>query len=126
MNVNFTPSAPRERINSNPVTTRDQFAELLRALVDPLNAGFSKGFARVLVGNNGAAFDDTAAQFEGFARPLWGLAPLLAGGGEYVELGRWQEGLRNGADPNHSEYWGKCVDLDQRFVEMAAVVHLPF
>jgi len=33
----------------------------------------------------------------------------------------WREGLRNGTDPKHPEYWGDIGDFDQRMVEMAVM-----
>ena len=62
--------------------------------------------------------NEIGAQIEGYARPLWGLAPLLAGGYSYEHTSKFVEGLRNGTDQNHPEYWGLARDLDQRMVEM--------
>ena len=47
--------------------------------------------------------------------------PLVAGGGEFDDWSLYRQGLTNGTDPNHPEYWGEAADLDQRFVEMAAI-----
>jgi hypothetical protein len=49
-------------------------------------------------------------------------APLLAGGGTYPAIARWIDGLKTGPDPTSEEYWGRTVDRDQLFVEMAAIV----
>jgi hypothetical protein len=57
--------------------------------------------------------------FEAFARPLWGLAALLAGGGEYDGADRWVNGLAAGTDPDGAEYWGASKAKDQRMVEMS-------
>ncbi|WVR06006.1 hypothetical protein IAU60_003034 [Kwoniella sp. DSM 27419] len=56
---------------------------------------------------------------EAFARPLWGLASLLAGGGQYEGTERWIRGLASGTDPKNPEYWGGSMDKDQRMVEMS-------
>ena len=43
-------------------------------------------------------------------------------GGEDAEFERiYQNGLANGADPDHPDYWGDTGDYDQCFVEMAAI-----
>jgi hypothetical protein len=55
---------------------------------------------------------------EGFTRPLWGLGALLAGGDEFPQTDLWLQGLRNGTNPEHDEFWGFAEDLDQRMVEM--------
>ncbi|NUS13324.1 MAG: DUF2264 domain-containing protein, partial [Streptomyces sp.] len=62
-----------------------------------------------------------AADLEGYARPLWGLAPLAAGGGDFAHWDLWARGLAAGTDPAHPEYWGAPEDLDQRTVESAAI-----
>jgi hypothetical protein len=68
-----------------------------------------------------AHFDGAAAELEGFARPLWGIAPLAAGGGEFEHWALYRKGLANGTDPDHPDYWGDIHDMDQRQVELAAI-----
>lgn len=66
------------------ITDRTSVQELLQTLLDPLEPHFSPSKARVRIpGGTAVRFDSTAAEVEGFCRPLWGLASLLAGGGEY-------------------------------------------
>ncbi|MFJ9634823.1 DUF2264 domain-containing protein [Streptomyces sp. NPDC101175] len=93
----------------------------VRDLTAPLTSRFSAGRARVRLGVNTAIHDDTAAELEAFARPLWGLAPLAAGEQAVPHAELWVEGLAHGSDPAHPEYWGEPVDRDQRIVEMAAI-----
>ncbi|MEU6253975.1 DUF2264 domain-containing protein [Streptomyces sp. NPDC047043] len=100
---------------------RDQLQEELGQLVAPVVPHFSAGRARVRLGVNTAIHDDTAAELESFARPLWGLAPLAAGKGEVPHADLWVRGLASGSDPDHPEYWGEPGDHDQRIVEMAAI-----
>lgn len=69
----------QDRIVRNPLTTRDDLAELLAALVDPLLPHMSPGCARIQLNRGGGAhFDEVAAELEGFARPLWGIGTLAA------------------------------------------------
>jgi hypothetical protein len=108
-------------LSGNPLVGR---ADMQRALIDafdPLLPYFSEGNARVRLDAAGAHFDRAAADLEGFARPLWGLAPLARGGGEFSHWDRFAEGLANGTDPDHPEYWGAVRDRDQRLVELAAI-----
>lgn len=101
------------------IKDRASVQELLGTLLDPLEPFFSPEKARVKCpGATAVRFDQTASEVEGFARPLWGLAFLLAGGGEYRGTGWWVEGLKSGTDPEHPEYWGYPRDNDQRMVEM--------
>lgn len=105
----------------NPLETREDMGRALLDLFDPLLPYFSKGNARVRLDGAGAHFDRAAADLEGFARPLWGLAPLGAGNGRFEHWERFAEGLANGADPQHPEYWGTVNGRDQRMVELAAL-----
>lgn len=108
-------------LSGNPLRDRADLQDAVRALCRPLDARSSPGGARVRLGHTGAQFDDTAAELEGFARPLWGLAPLAAGGGAYDGWDRFRRGVAAGTDPRHPEYWGPVGDRDQRLVEMAAI-----
>jgi hypothetical protein len=108
------------RSTDEPVTRADLQA-YIRELADPLAPYASPGGARIRLGVNVAHHDDTAADLEGYARPLWGLAPLAAGGGDFAHWDVWARGLAAGTDPDHPEYWGAPEGMDQRTVESAAV-----
>lgn len=132
---------PQHAFSKNPMKTRDDVADACRALLDPLASGFSPECALIRVGGTGtrcvllylALFkisgilltnnkvDETAAQIEGHARPLWGLAPLLAGDFEYKNAHLFVRGLASGTDPDGPEFWGNMEDLDQRMVESCPI-----
>ena len=105
----------------NPLKTRADTEKGLRDLFAPLLPYFSEGGARVRVDGAAAHFDRAAADLEGFARPLWGLTPLAAGGGDFAHWELYRQGLANGTDPEHPEYWGQVNSTDQRMVELAAI-----
>jgi len=105
----------------NPLETRADMQRALIDLFDPLLPYFSTGNARVRLDAAAAHFDRAAADLEGFARPLWGLAPFAAGGGHFAHWDRYAEGIANGTDPDHPEYWGTIHGRDQRMVELAAL-----
>lgn len=101
------------------LTDRASVQELLRTLLDPLEPFFSPGKARVRCpGATAVRFDQAAVDVEGICRPMWGLAGLLAGGGDYHGTEWWVQGLKTGTDPESPEYWGYPRDNDQRMVEM--------
>lgn len=106
---------------NNPLRSRADVQVLVREIVAPLARYSSPSGARVRVGMSGAHFSDTCAELEGFARPLWGLGPLAAGGGEFADWERFRAGLCAGCDPNHPDYWGHADPRDQRLVEMAPI-----
>jgi hypothetical protein len=106
----------------NPLKTRSDVTAAIRALYMPLVSNYSPGGARVTLDRAGARHDEAAAGMEGFARPLWGLAPLAAGGGaDFVDWNLLRRGLANGCDPRHPEYWGEPSNMSQRLVEMAGI-----
>ena len=94
---------------SNPIETKAELAQYLVGLLDPLAAHTSPGGARIHLGHTATHYDEAAAQLEGFSRPIWGLAALLAGGGAYAGTERWVRGFESGTDPEHEEFWGDMV-----------------
>jgi len=108
-------------LHGNPLSSRDDLARAVNDLFAPLLPYFSEGGARVRLGATAAHFDRAAADLEGFARPLWGIVPLAAGGYHFPHWDLYRRGLVSGTDPRHPEYWGEIGDRDQRQVELAAV-----
>jgi hypothetical protein len=108
-------------LRGNALTCRADAQKLLHDLFAPLIPAFSPGRAQVRLGHDAAHFDRKAAWLEGFARPLWGLAPLHAGGGDFAHWQLYREGIANGSDPGHAEYWEPTRDRNQRSVEVAAL-----
>ncbi len=104
--------------------TKQDFYGLLFDIINPLKPYYTKGRSGVILGRHATWYDDAAARCESFSRPLWGLVPYFAGGGEAEEFQRiCLDGFRSGTDKENPEYWGECADRDQRFVEMAAMAY---
>ena len=106
---------------ANPLRTRADVEKALKDSFAPLLPHFSPGGARVRLSGAAAVFDRAAADLEGFARPLWGIVPFVAGGGVFEHWELYRRGLANGMDPDHPEYWGSVNGTDQRLVELAAI-----
>jgi len=117
--MNIDPRA--NPLAGNPLRSRDDLQQAVRDLVTPLLPFFSEGGARVRLGSFAALFPQADAEFEGFARPLWGLAPLVAGGGSWDHWDVWVRGLASGSDPDHPEHWSLYDGPAQTMVEQAAV-----
>jgi hypothetical protein len=108
------------------IKDRSSVQGLLRTVLDPLEPFFSPQKARVKCpGATAVRFDQTASEVEGICRPLWGLAALLAGGGDYEGKEWWIQGIKSGTDPESPEYWGYPQDNDQRMVEMCPLGKSP-
>ncbi|WP_421399323.1 DUF2264 domain-containing protein [Agrobacterium fabrum] len=119
--VNNDPMTRFNPLHGNPLKTR---ADVRRALDDsfaPLLPYFSPGGARVTLSGTAAHFDRAAADLEGFARPLWGIAPLALSGDSFEHWPLLAKGIANGTDPAHPDYWGDVRQKDQRLVELAAL-----
>lgn len=115
---------PLKGFSDNAFKTRDDVLRAAEALLTPLTKCFSPGKARIRIPHaTGAHFDETAAQLEGFARPLWAIGALLMGRSEFNNdlYQPWFDGFEAGTDPDHPEYWGPIGDYDQRMVEAEMV-----
>lgn len=117
----FQPTNFSNPFRGNPLRSRADLQRAVRDLFAPLKKWFSPGCARVKLGHTGASFSQSTSELEGFARPMWGLVPLVAGGGDFTDLQLYHEGFANGTDPQNPEYWGKVEDYDQILVEMAPI-----
>ncbi|KAG7294681.1 hypothetical protein NEMBOFW57_004759 [Staphylotrichum longicolle] len=128
---------PLPGFSDNPLQTRSDLVRAANALLKPLEQYQSPGKARIKMATATAAgFSETAAQLEGFARPLWvvpslllessegtGFAPYAKGDADpsRVNTAAWLDGLKAGTDPPSPEYWGNVGDFDQRMVEMESI-----
>ncbi|KAF2850605.1 hypothetical protein T440DRAFT_479291 [Plenodomus tracheiphilus IPT5] len=125
--------APLPGFSDNPFNTRSDLIRAALALIRPLHQYKSSQKARIkLATSTGAGFSETAAQLEGFARPLWVVADLLRlqsttpdifPESHDVHLETWIEGLKAGTDPSSPEYWGDLHGFDQRMVEMESIAY---
>ena len=108
-------------VSQNPLRSRADMERAAVQLIEPLIPLLSEGKARLHLGETGAVYPASIAEMEAFARPLWAIVPMLAGNCESVGpiWAHWREGIINGVNPEHPEYWGEVEDYDQRLVEMA-------
>jgi hypothetical protein len=88
---------------------------------EPLKGRFTPGHAGLNLGATGAIHSEAISLMEAFARPLWGLVPHACGGGESDLWPMYVQGIINGTDPSHEEYWGEFRTKDQRMVEQSVL-----
>jgi hypothetical protein len=104
----------------NPLASREDVARALSALATPALQGvLAKGSTPRPI--NLSRHSDACADVELLARPLWGLAPLAAGGGRLEEAGPLAGAIAQAFHPAHPSYWGEPRDHDQRLAEWAAI-----
>ncbi|GAB7332391.1 hypothetical protein MBLNU13_g04207t1 [Cladosporium sp. NU13] len=120
---------PLPGFSDNTFQTRSDYARAACALVQPVAKYMSPQQARIkLPYSTGAGFSETAAQLEGFARPLW-VIPHFLGAEDIQEFTAaispqaWINGLKAGTDPTSPEYWGDLGDFDQKMVEMESIAY---
>ncbi len=110
-------------VRLNPLRTRQDLVNAAVQLITPLTRYLTPGKAHLMLGDTGASYSPAVAGMEGFSRVLWALVPMLAGKCPEAEpfWALWREGLINGTNPDHEEYWGDIGPFDQRMVEMAVM-----
>ena len=115
---------PLPDFSDNAFQTRADFLRAALALVRPLHQYKSPKNARIKIATaTGAGLSETAAQLEGFARPLLVVTNLLRFEADSTELRTWINGIRAGTDPESQEYWGDLSSFDQRMVEMESIAY---
>lgn len=114
--------------SDNAFATYLDFESAAITLLEAISKYQSKGGARIrLPVATGAHFDEIAAELEGYARPLWAVAALLAVNEGHIPdavatlIEPYCQGIASGTDPDHPEYWGPIVMRDQRMVEMEII-----
>ncbi len=110
-------------VKNNPLRTRADVERAAVQLIEPLLPLLSEGKAGLHLGETGVTYTSAVADMEGFARVLWAIVPMLMGKCQSVTplWEAWKQGIINGVDPTHPEYWGEAIDFDQRLVEMAVM-----
>ena len=106
----------------NQFVTKADFQNCVCKLTAPLEAYYSAGKAELKFGSHSSRAGEKTQRMESFVRPLWGLAPLWNGGGEcgiFDEI--YLEGIKNGTDPKHPEYWGVLESYSQEVCESPAL-----
>jgi hypothetical protein len=103
----------------NPLKTREDLKRSLEELLAPLSARAVPGGFHL--GSASAQYPPEIARMEGWSRCLWGIAPFVAGGGDWPAMDGLLSTLSRGVDPEDGAYWGDCGRRDQRLVEMAAI-----
>ena len=121
----------QQSLRDNPISNRQQAVQLLLDLCRPLKKHYNKEGSLLHLGSIGAHYGEKTARMEGWARVLWGLAPLFAGDNSALpdamrqEISQWASLYRNGVicgtTPSSPGYWGEISDYDQKIVEGAAV-----
>ncbi len=100
--------------------SKQDFQKLVVDLFEPMLPYFEVQGSHPDFDEGGAIFDMSASGLEGVARPLWGIIPLVKGGGDFKHWSLYRDMITQGTDPDSARYWGAVDGINQRSVEMAA------
>ncbi|ORT48246.1 hypothetical protein ST37_18680 [Vibrio sp. qd031] len=106
--------------SENPMVTKQDYQQLVLDLFEPVRPYLASQGAKMDFDQGGAIFDMSASALEGVARLLWGIIPLVKGGGEFEHWDLFHAAISQGTDPNHPNYWGVMDTINQTSVEKAA------
>ena len=91
--------------------SKKDFQDCLLNIINPVKPYYSKGKAHLILGHTGVHYGKEMGEFEAFARILWGLAPFWGGMGDTEDFDKiYLDGIINGTDPDHEEYWGEVKE----------------
>ena len=77
--------------------TKEYFRQQLSDIISPIKKYYNGG--KVQYARHSAWYENLSADVEAFARPLWGLVPFWAGGGENETFEKlYITGITSGAD----------------------------
>lgn len=108
-------------INNNEFKNKKDLRKFMIDLVEPLESSFIRSNTRLHIANKSTGATDSVSQIEGFCRIIWGVTALDNVDKDWPLWQTIREGLINGTNPEHKDYFGDVQDYDQRIVEMAAV-----
>ncbi|MFA0449867.1 DUF2264 domain-containing protein [Vibrio breoganii] len=108
------------RFSENPMQSKQDFQQLVLDLFEPMLPYLETQGSHPDFDEGGAIFDMSASGLEGIARPLWGIIPMVKGGGKFDHWPLYHKIISQGTDPEDAQYWGPAKGINQRSVEMAA------
>ncbi|KAG9251622.1 uncharacterized protein F5Z01DRAFT_273256 [Emericellopsis atlantica] len=112
---------PLAGFTDNPMQSRSDLLRALHSLIKALEPHTTSHPSRTKIRPaTCAAFDDVAAQLEGFARPLLGIHAVVQLHDD-ERLATWIKGLEEGVRVDAPGYWGDIGDVDQRMVETESI-----
>lgn len=109
------------RLKENPLRTKREVQEALHEIIKPLEAYFDTSQHGLKFDSGGAHCIEMTREVEALLRPLWGIVPFLAGGGDPEVFQPYLEKIKQGTDSQGAAYWGEISNRDQLMVEMASI-----
>lgn len=109
-------------MTQNCFYSKEDFRSCVERITTALKPYYSDSKAALKYGMHSSMEDERTQCTEAFIRPLWGLAPLWGGGGECEDFDKiYLQGIQNGTNPAHTEYWGELKSYAQEVCEAPAL-----
>ena len=112
-----------QKLAANPLKTKVDLTDALREVLAPLEKHMENSKYGLKFWGGGSLCEARTREIEALLRPLWGIAPLIAGGGEYLFFEQYLKKIKLSTYPSSDSYWGDIDLYDQRMVEMAAIAY---
>jgi len=109
------------KLKYNPLKSKADVKQALVDLIKPLEAYFETSTYGLKYDSGGAHCRELTREVEALLRPLWGIVPLMAGGGDRTVFQVYLNKIKAGTDTKNPSYWGKISHRDQMMVEMASI-----
>jgi len=110
-----------EKLKNNPLATKNDAKRALLDLIAPLDKYMATSKYGLKYDSGGAHCKELTREVEALLRPLWGIAPFIAGGARHEMCDVYLEKIKTGVDPKSPSYWGTISNRDQLMVEMASI-----
>lgn len=108
-------------IYNNKFETKDDLRKFTIDILKPIESSFIRSNTRIHIANKSTGAMDSVSQIEGFTRTIWGAVALDNVDKDWPLWQEIREGLINGTNPDHKDYFGDIQAYDQRIVETAAI-----
>ena len=109
------------KLKNNPLKTKSDVQKALIDIVKPLESYFETSVYGLKYDSGGAHCRELTREVEALLRPLWGIVPLMAGGGDSKIFSSYLAKIKAGTDRTQPSYWGEISNRDQMMVEMASI-----
>jgi hypothetical protein len=107
---------------NNSLMSKKDYEELLSELTIKATKYLSKGNSYCILPNYFATeYSDKDLGIETFSRLLWGVGPYSKSNSNEKLVKNFINGIINGTDGEHEEYWGEVKDYNQALAEMPPI-----
>ena len=94
--------------------TKSNLSLVLNSLILPAAQFSTPDSSGLKLGSTSALCPEPVAQMEGLSRLFWGIFPSLAGSNNPIDLSALIQAVKQGTNPDNSEYWGDIGVIESK------------